>query len=167
MVSRDHYYFWNTTKFDICTRGSTIVVPKVSHNEKKGCDVNVLIIFMFYHSQVTEEANERTGRRIDPQTISVQQILRNYRNSLRNRKASPLPNYGRTQPSNFSCTNGLGPGYYADPAFGCQQYYRCDDRLRRSVFICPPGTLFNQVRSCCFISYVSSCEKYTNGLFCS
>ena len=51
--------------------------------------------------------------------------------------------------SNAVCNNN--PGFYAEVSSpsNCQTFYRCDENNYRWDFLCPNGTLFNQITLVC------------------
>ena len=67
------------------------------------------------------------------------------------------PIFAQVPPTSFFCS-GLTPGgYYADPATDCQVFHICVDHhrpygnLAKYSFLCPNGTIFNQVGCLIFL----------------
>ncbi|KDR15902.1 hypothetical protein L798_09829, partial [Zootermopsis nevadensis] len=63
----------------------------------------------------------------------------------------------------FSCRDKL-PGYYADPEAQCQVWHWCLPFGKKFSFLCPNGTVFNQLYRVCDWYYNVDCpnapEKY-------
>jgi len=62
----------------------------------------------------------------------------------------PSYNYDNMPDTSFSCTGKLPGRYYADQETDCQMFHVCVQRNSREVkdfrFLCPNGTVFDQVR---------------------
>ncbi|XP_022248737.1 uncharacterized protein LOC111087196 [Limulus polyphemus] len=70
--------------------------------------------------------------------------------------------YNREVPlqfNHFRCENYDLPGHYADIEAGCQVFHLCDVEKRHTVFMCPPGTLFNQPLQACDWAYRVRCAS--------
>ncbi|PNF43015.1 hypothetical protein B7P43_G09575 [Cryptotermes secundus] len=57
----------------------------------------------------------------------------------------------------FSCSDKV-PGYYADPAAHCQVWHWCLPSGKKFSFLCPNGTLFNQLYRVCDWYYNVDCK---------
>jgi hypothetical protein len=59
------------------------------------------------------------------------------------------PIYAEVPETGFSCTGQVDGGYYADPDAQCQVFHICttdgQGGLTKYSFLCPNGTIFNQV----------------------
>jgi hypothetical protein len=59
------------------------------------------------------------------------------------RPGEDFPIFASVPRTGFTC-DGKAPGYYADPAAGCQAFYICQSGGRMDGFLCPNATLFSQ-----------------------
>uniref|UniRef100_T1J4L6 Chitin-binding type-2 domain-containing protein n=1 Tax=Strigamia maritima TaxID=126957 RepID=T1J4L6_STRMM len=73
------------------------------------------------------------------------------------------PLYGPHPPvTNFQCQQQQWiPGYYADTQFNCQVYHVCESE-KDNVFLCPNGTVFNQLYFVCDWWYNVDCSQSVN-----
>jgi len=60
--------------------------------------------------------------------------------------------------TSFSCRSQLTGGYYADVEARCQVFHVCHD-YRKSSFLCPNGTLFDQQNFVCNWYFNVNCAK--------
>ncbi|KAG8188355.1 hypothetical protein JTE90_022555 [Oedothorax gibbosus] len=61
-------------------------------------------------------------------------------------------------PTYFSCDNRAS-GFYADIEHRCQVYHQCSDNSKQQSFLCPNGTIFNQVTFVCEWWHNVDCAK--------
>ncbi|GAV06551.1 hypothetical protein RvY_16517 [Ramazzottius varieornatus] len=77
--------------------------------------------------------------------------------------AVPVVNYPAfdTFPSgtSFDCASVNQSGYYADVETRCQGFHRCDVYGRRSAYLCPNQTVFNQITLVCDWFYNVQCDR--------
>ncbi|XP_042884525.1 serine/arginine repetitive matrix protein 1-like [Penaeus japonicus] len=69
-----------------------------------------------------------------------------------------FPMYATIPDTTFSC-NGRLTGYYADPEARCQVFHMCQYSSQKSSFLCPNGTIFNQLILTCDHWRNVDCEK--------
>ncbi|XP_055341024.1 mucin-3A-like [Paramacrobiotus metropolitanus] len=62
--------------------------------------------------------------------------------------------------TSFDCSEMPNSGFYADVETGCQVYRRCNGP-RMNSYLCPNGTLFNQIALTCDWWYNVNCSKST------
>ncbi|XP_076334284.1 uncharacterized protein LOC143238177 [Tachypleus tridentatus] len=69
----------------------------------------------------------------------------------------PIHNFIPT--TNFAC--GQAPGRFADPETGCQIWHICPGgyNKHRHSFMCPNGTIYNELRGVCDWWYNVQCDK--------
>ncbi|XP_055341026.1 uncharacterized protein LOC129590069 [Paramacrobiotus metropolitanus] len=60
--------------------------------------------------------------------------------------------------TSFNCSNIPHVGFYADVETGCQVYRRCRGQ-RMASYLCPNGTLFNQITLTCDWWYNVNCSR--------
>ncbi|XP_055345934.1 mucin-5AC-like isoform X2 [Paramacrobiotus metropolitanus] len=128
---------------------------------------SLLYIFLIYQVEGFQMDTRQltwSPRPVDPQIVPVDRLLSSLRVSAsRQKDAVPGVSYPIYTQVNldtpFYCNDVNGPGFYADTYMRCQQYHRCDDQGRRSTYLCPEGTLFNQVTLVCDFWYNVDCAK--------
>ena len=71
-------------------------------------------------------------------------LLQGLRDTVPGEPGLDYPILSSPQSSSFSCSSRVEGGYYADVDQRCQVYHVCLQQTEVS-FLCPNGTLFNQV----------------------
>ncbi|XP_033215278.1 uncharacterized protein LOC117171778 [Belonocnema kinseyi] len=71
------------------------------------------------------------------------------------------PAYSSIPPTDFSCKEQRYKGFFGDPAARCQVWHYCDLNGGKSSFLCPNGTIFNQVALTCDWWFNVKCESTT------
>ncbi|XP_044739714.1 U-scoloptoxin(01)-Cw1a [Chrysoperla carnea] len=61
----------------------------------------------------------------------------------------------------FTCSD-KGPGYYSDPEAQCQVWHWCLPNGRKYSFLCPNGTVFNQIHRVCDWWFNVDCPSVTS-----
>ncbi|XP_055343633.1 uncharacterized protein LOC129591830 [Paramacrobiotus metropolitanus] len=74
------------------------------------------------------------------------------------------PTYSYIPQTSFSCTQVRQFGYYADPETRCQVFRRCEANNFMFSYICPNGTVFNQITLVCDWFFNVNCPV-ANGFF--
>ena len=67
------------------------------------------------------------------------------------RPGQDYPILAEVPETSFNCDGRTEGGYYADQEADCQPFHVCVNEggsLSKFSFLCPNGTLFNQVRNC-------------------
>lgn len=59
------------------------------------------------------------------------------------------PTYSKLPPTSFNCSEQRYKGFFGDPVTGCQVWHYCDLNGGQASFLCPNGTIFNQVLLTC------------------
>ncbi|XP_043464875.1 uncharacterized protein LOC122500160 [Leptopilina heterotoma] len=71
------------------------------------------------------------------------------------------PAYSTIPLTNFNCKQQRYKGFFGDPATRCQVWHYCDLNGGKSSFLCPNGTIFNQVALTCDWWFNVKCESTT------
>ncbi|XP_058795208.1 uncharacterized protein LOC131666500 [Phymastichus coffea] len=71
------------------------------------------------------------------------------------------PAYTEIPETEFSCKQQRYKGFFGDPQTGCQVWHYCDLNGGKSSFLCPNGTIFNQVALTCDWWFNVKCESTT------
>ncbi|XP_055338103.1 interleukin enhancer-binding factor 3-like isoform X2 [Paramacrobiotus metropolitanus] len=69
------------------------------------------------------------------------------------------PTLAHIPQTSFSCSNVRQFGFYADPETRCQVFRRCEANNYMFSYICPNGTLFNQITLICDWWYNVNCPN--------
>ncbi|CAL4106090.1 unnamed protein product, partial [Meganyctiphanes norvegica] len=75
------------------------------------------------------------------------------------------PTYAQVPDTSFSCNTQEYPGYYADTEAECQVFHICANegrRIKKYSFLCPNGTIFDQMYFVCVWWYNSDCSTATS-----
>jgi len=64
--------------------------------------------------------------------------------------------------TSFTCSSQQFPGLYADPEVDCRVFHMCHKNGRRSSFLCPSGTSFDQRFMVCNWSKKVDCANAPN-----
>ncbi|GAB6030993.1 hypothetical protein CHUAL_007814 [Chamberlinius hualienensis] len=75
-----------------------------------------------------------------------------------NPKHQQYPQFSHIPVTSFSCQSYPFSGFFADMLTGCQVYHRCEDDGRRSSYLCPNQTIFNQQTLVCDWWYNVECS---------
>ena len=55
------------------------------------------------------------------------------------------PVYNSVPDTSFQCADQASPGIFTDPESDCQAFYMCSPSGDSNAFLCPNGTIFNQI----------------------
>ncbi|XP_046751392.1 uncharacterized protein LOC124414488 [Diprion similis] len=72
------------------------------------------------------------------------------------------PNYDGIPETSFTCQGKTPGGYYADIEARCQVFHVCNTDGKKSSFICPSGSIFNQKYLVCDWWYDFECDDATD-----
>ncbi|GAV01395.1 hypothetical protein RvY_12117 [Ramazzottius varieornatus] len=137
-------------------------------------DVFCLIALPFLISIVTEAGTvvkRQAGPPVPAQTPQVFQALDILRGSEPLTSAqiqqvlaysypgSSYPTYSYIPQTSFNCNQVRQFGFYADPETRCQVFRRCEANNYMFSYICPNGTVFNQITLICDWFYNVNCPS--------
>ncbi|XP_055353677.1 uncharacterized protein LOC129599466 [Paramacrobiotus metropolitanus] len=69
------------------------------------------------------------------------------------------PAYKTIPKTSFTCNNVKQAGFYADPDTGCQAYRRCEPGMAMASYLCPAGTIWNNIALTCDYWWNVQCSK--------
>ncbi|OWA49961.1 hypothetical protein BV898_14493 [Hypsibius exemplaris] len=72
---------------------------------------------------------------------------------------SSYPTYSYIPQTSFNCNQVRQFGFYADPETRCQVFRRCEAHNYMFSYICPNGTVFNQITLVCDWFYNVNCPS--------
>lgn len=93
-----------------------------------------------------------------PTPLNADQVYEMFLNAV---PGETFPMFNTPPETSFTC-EGRIPGYYADQDAGCQAFRRCTYNGDMFSFLCPNGTVFNQLFGGCDWWFNVDCSQAAN-----
>ncbi|GFQ66445.1 uncharacterized protein TNCT_418731, partial [Trichonephila clavata] len=84
-----------------------------------------------------------------PDSMSEERFLKQLQSTIPGIPGVDYPLYQSVPETSFKCQNQRNPGFYGDVEAQCQVFHICQEDDRHDSFLCPVGTVFNQMNFIC------------------
>ncbi|GFS90131.1 uncharacterized protein NPIL_54251, partial [Nephila pilipes] len=84
-----------------------------------------------------------------PEPMSEEHFLKQLQSTIPGIPGVDYPLFQSVPETSFKCQNQRNPGFYGDVEAQCQVFHICQEDDRHDSFLCPVGTVFNQMNFIC------------------
>ncbi|GIX85964.1 uncharacterized protein CDAR_84541 [Caerostris darwini] len=113
----------------------------------------------YYEPMPDREGRGRSLPDEGQDTMSEGQYLKQLQSTIPGIPGVDYPLYQTVPDTSFQCQNQRYPGFYGDVESQCQVFHICQEDDRHDSFLCPVGTVFNQMNFICDWWFNFKCDE--------